>query len=368
MGWNAIHRTGFLFFEVLQQMSDVTDSETSSVLLLSDNDNAELGDIEDDIAYVDGDPLEQDPDGDAGEEDGPEHHSEAEVEAEPEGEVVEEFAAPEPHAAALGPQPGEAFQRPAALVKRGAAGGHRQPIPFRFKRRIVAFVHPLLPHHDFLKFLKDGTNRKDLPKGILRKCQAELLRISRKKHSVHRIEQVLNWCQLHAEGRLQGKRCRRQRVALGKHDDIEKLTYAYWAGIRAGNGRVTRLQLQEFALKELQKKTKNDKAAFSAAWIYRFFRRTGLRTRTIKRQLKLTDLEAEQKIQALHEHIFSLHKSGQVQFVMQLDEIPASLSGLCSFRCFLLMADLSGTMGKATCVTRNKEENVIFDAADTKRC
>ena len=235
----------------------------------------------------------------------------------------------------------------AAVVKRSRCNKRRDDIPLKYKRKLVALFEAQYPG----PFEGPMAVKKAIGGSkFLRVLQEALHKASSGRCKLHNIEQFSAWL-----GKdLRGSKCRSKRKNIsGEHHDIETLTFAYYQGVVSGSRRCTKAMLEDFAEKALRKKLENTTATFGHTWSRRFMKRHGIRERIVKRQVKLSDTEALAEVQKFHDHLQSVLATGQVKWVVNTDQIPASLCG---------------SMGKIRAVTSSAEQNVLFDASDTKRC
>ena len=251
----------------------------------------------------------------------------------------------------VAPAPRVPVPKKAAIVKRSACHKRRDPIPFKYKRRLVSLFGKEFPGpFEDEKAVKVAVAAKPAGKGIMRVLQAALHKMSNGRSKLHNFGQFVPWLWKD----LRGKRTSTKRKNVkGLHPDIEAQTFSYYQGVVSGGKRCTKLMMEEYAEKALRKKLDNSTAKFGHSWTGRFMKRFGIRERVVKRQVKLTDDEAKVEIQKFHDHLQSVLVTGQVKWICNTDQIPTSLSG---------------SMGKVRAVMSSAEQNVIFDHADTKRC
>ena len=185
------------------------------------------------------------------------------------------------------PLPKKAFPKKAAVVKRSACHKRRDPIPFKYKRRLVSLFGKEFPGpFEDEKAVKVAVAGKPAGKRIMRVLQEALHKMSEGRSKLHNFGQFVPWLWKD----LRGKRTSTKRKNIkGLHQDIEAQTFSYYQGVVSGGKRCTKLMLEEYAEKALRKKLDNATAKFGHSWTGRFMKRFGIRERVVKRQVFCVD-------------------------------------------------------------------------------
>ena len=246
-----------------------------------------------------------------------------------------------------GPVPDERDEQievsaPHVKVARSSANGRRNDIAFREKRKV---------YEKLMQLDSDTALTVDRRMQLLRQFAAPL------GVKVHHRAQVIKWG---AAAKTGGKRKRSERRKDLLPLSILDLAVKTWVQTRRSLSHVfTKQSITEKACELLNndetiRAACNGKTSVSRNWVDRFMARVKFTSKNAKRRTPLTDEQLTAKASSFHTYIY--RNISNVDGVMNIDEIPTSLSG-----------NMTGKVRTVTQVT-DSDVRVGVDSNAFKRC